>query len=734
MTTTLSQMTVGNPSDNISSSGEVRYYASDDFTAIDNTKYQGGALDSRDFFLPGTWTRSNGSIIIPQVTNFPTTTDAVPNTAKITCALYDRNRRIAIVFEDYFIPADPDGPLTLLALTGYNGIPYPVRSTDTLSRADFLLLLSQVTQGLLKETPSGVINGVNSTFVLAQTPVADSEFVFLNGALQKKGSLGAGTESYTISGATITHLLPPQIGDNLVVFYRTASGLVGGGTIPTQMQESSGPTVLNLGAVADRTLLERFGSTIIGTIATRRVGNLFNVTAYGAVGNGVADDRVAIQAAIDAAKAIGSGTVYFPKGTYNVGAALSLLEIKGVGFLGDGPDNTKIVSTGAFPAVQCNGIWRSHFQGIMFSAGAANAGKAVFELDGNYDGTHTQGVQANNFTNCFFYAANIAGYAFAICRQGAGSGQGSENVFINCSFQSSDTLILIRGGNALNNLFLGGNLQDFNTGFLLENGLLSLYRTAFQSTRAYGQIAAGGADIDSSFGSVGGYIIDDACDSESLVHFKGITGAPAIIRGLAQRGGALTQWSALGNYTLNQALTKTSVSAGLQLYRASTPGTSGAVEPVWPDTGTIADGSIVWTRVEYDNIVGGGTLDWKTYVYSVPGRVRMPAPSDLTVISTTTNYTALTSSGEQIILVDATSGNKTVTLPCHAPFPSPLPPGQRITVKKVDTSANTVTIAQTNTGVPDNGISAVILGGSRGYCQLVWDPTTQFWWITAKSF
>lgn len=40
--------------------------------------------------------------------------------------------------------------------------------------------------------------------------------------------------------------------------------------------------------------------------------------AYGAVGDGVTDDRVAIQAAIDAANAAGGGVVWFPNGTYRV--------------------------------------------------------------------------------------------------------------------------------------------------------------------------------------------------------------------------------------------------------------------------------------------------------------------------------------------------------------------------------------------------------------------------------
>lgn len=53
----------------------------------------------------------------------------------------------------------------------------------------------------------------------------------------------------------------------------------------------------------------------------------FNVTDYGAVGNGVTDDTAAIQSAMNAAQATGydgnrGGTVYFPNGTYLIGSSL----------------------------------------------------------------------------------------------------------------------------------------------------------------------------------------------------------------------------------------------------------------------------------------------------------------------------------------------------------------------------------------------------------------------------
>ena len=59
---------------------------------------------------------------------------------------------------------------------------------------------------IVREVPSGTIDGVNAAFTLAATPESGKEEVYLNGILQNEG---AGND-YTISGATITFADPPK--------------------------------------------------------------------------------------------------------------------------------------------------------------------------------------------------------------------------------------------------------------------------------------------------------------------------------------------------------------------------------------------------------------------------------------------------------------------------------------------------------------------------------------------
>lgn len=76
------------------------------------------------------------------------------------------------------------------------------------------------TNFVTREIPTGAINGTNAAFGLANTPIAGSEEVYVNGILQNVG----GGNDYTITGATITFSSSPdarpQSNDTLLVNYR----------------------------------------------------------------------------------------------------------------------------------------------------------------------------------------------------------------------------------------------------------------------------------------------------------------------------------------------------------------------------------------------------------------------------------------------------------------------------------------------------------------------------------
>lgn len=345
-----------------------------------------------------------------------------------------------------------------------------------------------------------------------------------------------------------------------------------------------------------------------GTTTTGRyqriVDNFYNVKWFGAKGDGSTDDYAAIQAGIDYLISIGSGRLYFPVGVYIVSQTPYIRNAKGIGLIGDGPDFTQI-RAGAYPAMATEGFWRSFIEGIQFQCNANTTGGA-FQLDGRIDGTF--GSQGNTFTNCYFFGNYNSKYAFTISLISGGNGQGSENLFLNCGFagvrgNAGDACLLNSGNNALNNTVIGGNFQSFTTGILVASGNINVYSAGFQSTYGYTQIANGGADIDNSSGNVGDTQIIQACRSESMILIKGGGGYMHVIGPAQQQSGA-SSWGASIAYPLNTLLNGVTAGFNRKAYLCTTAGTSGLIEPVWPESGTIADGTCVWTQLNYDVISG----------------------------------------------------------------------------------------------------------------------------------
>ncbi|RLE37649.1 hypothetical protein DRJ17_06095 [Candidatus Woesearchaeota archaeon] len=66
------------------------------------------------------------------------------------------------------------------------------------------------------ETPSGLIDGANTEYTIANTPTAGTVKLYLNGLRQEAGS----GKDYTISGTTITFAVAPEAGDVLLADYQ----------------------------------------------------------------------------------------------------------------------------------------------------------------------------------------------------------------------------------------------------------------------------------------------------------------------------------------------------------------------------------------------------------------------------------------------------------------------------------------------------------------------------------
>lgn len=88
---------------------------------------------------------------------------------------------------------------------GSTSVTYVQDTAGTLSPTNFVT----------EETPSGSINGSNTSFTIANTPTAGTVKLYLNGVRQKSG---AGND-YTITTNTITMTTAPVSGDVLIADY-----------------------------------------------------------------------------------------------------------------------------------------------------------------------------------------------------------------------------------------------------------------------------------------------------------------------------------------------------------------------------------------------------------------------------------------------------------------------------------------------------------------------------------
>lgn len=157
----------------------------------------------------------------------------------------------------------------------------------------------------------------------------------------------------------------------------------------------------------------------IGGSSAMSVDGVFDVRAYGAVGDGTSDDTAAIQAVIDILPAAGA-VLYFPPGTYRCQIDLTQ-------------------TNGAYPILQGSGTNATRLMAVD-----ANAPAVTFSGDGDWewphvirdlsfvgDGRRYDGLLIDEAAILGLYLENVAFYE---CRTGFRNTGGLWYTFVNCSF------------------------------------------------------------------------------------------------------------------------------------------------------------------------------------------------------------------------------------------------------------------------------------------------------------
>lgn len=140
--------------------------------------------------------------------------------------------------------------------------------------------------------------------------------------------------------------------------------------------------------------------------------NLFNVTSYGATGDGITDDTTAVIAAINAAKSNGGGIVFFPFGQfgrYRITQNLNLgtgVELRGIGTRGHAK----------------SGQWKGHTVILVEKSGAADGTPFITLGDGcGVRGGLVFFYPGNNWDRALNQGLDFVPYPYTIRAQGTGN-------------------------------------------------------------------------------------------------------------------------------------------------------------------------------------------------------------------------------------------------------------------------------------------------------------------------
>src|SRR5512135_421699 len=368
-----------------------------------------------------------------------------------------------------------------------------------------------------------------------------------------------------------------------------------------------------------------------------RGGQVFNVKAYGAKGDGTTDDKAAIQAAINAAKAAGGGVVNFPPGTFMVSGPLVLPRTGNpptnvVRLCGAGPRLSRIWGTGAFPAnraiieweVTRSQCWHQSITDLWLSLPLVTGTSAIhYKLSALPTSYNDLAAEKGQFelrrllieSNCYYHA-------YMIYLEGGHYDSHIEDIYgdsgnQNLDLINYDTLVLKTDytpyhlGDDIPGLF---NTTLCNIDTTVRRGGWArafegrLVRSNFADCVCIGGRTGPCFAFYNSYATHLSNLSNEGQSEAIQILFSGCSQMIVDDLGLGTPGPVYPTWQASNAYNVGDTCCPTNLVTNNHCFRCTIAGTSGNTKPVWPTSSgaTITDGSVTWK--EQGLAIGNGMV------------------------------------------------------------------------------------------------------------------------------